>query len=155
MQIVGHAHCVLMAVLCILLTAAGIRTAYLFMICVFFYVGALIINLASRLHDNGKTQRLSDVKPIVTHLISLGHLWSLVLAACQVLPYLYFTYLFHALLVITIPMTSRKGMTANPDLLISLECALGTILGLVFVVSTLCTSLLTLLREELCYRPHC
>ncbi|KAH8320558.1 hypothetical protein KR067_005281, partial [Drosophila pandora] len=136
-QIVGHAHCVLMAVLCILLTAAGIRTAYLFMICVFFYVGALIINLASRLHDNGKTQRLSDVKPIMTHLISLGHLWSLVLAACQVLPYLYFTYLFHALLVITIPMTSRKGMTANPDLLISLECALGTILGLVFVAPLL------------------
>ncbi|KAH8275871.1 hypothetical protein KR026_003392 [Drosophila bipectinata] len=113
-QIVGHAHCVLMAVLCILLTAAGIRTAYLLMICVFFYVGALIINLASRLHDK-------------------GHLWSLVLVACQVLPYLYFTYLFHALLVITIPMTSRKGMTANPDLLISLECALGTILGFVFV----------------------
>lgn len=56
------------------------------------------------------------------------------LGACQVLPYLYFTYLFHAFLVITIPMTSRKGMEANPDLLISLLCALGSILAMVFLV---------------------
>ncbi|KAH8271620.1 hypothetical protein KR018_011295, partial [Drosophila ironensis] len=117
-QIVGHANCVLMAILCILLTAVGIRSAYLFMICVFFYLGALIINLASRLQDR-------------------GYLWSLVLGACQILPYLYFTYLFHSVLVITIPMTSRKGMSANPDLLISLECALGTILALVFVAPLL------------------
>jgi len=57
-----------------------------------------------------------------------------VLGVCQVLPFLYFTYLFLALLVITIPMTSRKGMDANPDLLISLECALGSILAMVFLV---------------------
>lgn len=31
-------------------------------------------------------------------------------------------------------MTSRKGMDANPDLLISLECALGSILAMVFLV---------------------
>nr|NP_788335.2 uncharacterized protein Dmel_CG33012 [Drosophila melanogaster]AAO41400.2 uncharacterized protein Dmel_CG33012 [Drosophila melanogaster] len=118
LQIVGHAYCVFMAVLCILLTVVGIRTAYLFMMCVFFYLGALIINLATRLHDK-------------------GYLWALVLCVCQILPYLYFTYLFHALLVITIPMTSRKGMDANPDLLISLECALGSILAMVFLAPLL------------------
>ncbi|KAH8386241.1 hypothetical protein KR200_007728, partial [Drosophila serrata] len=118
LQIVGHAYCVLMAVICILLTVVGIRTAYLFMMCVFFYVGALIINLASRLHDK-------------------GYLWTWVLGACQILPYLYFTYLFHALLAITIPMTSRKGLEANPDLLISLQCALGSILALVFLAPLL------------------
>ncbi|KAH8400960.1 hypothetical protein KR009_002177, partial [Drosophila setifemur] len=118
LQIVGHANCLLMAVLCILLTAVGIRSAYLVMIAVFFYVGALIINLASRLHDK-------------------GYLWAVVLGVCQILPYLYFTYLFHALLAITIPMTSRKGMTANPDFLISLQCALGSILGLIFLAPLL------------------
>ncbi|EDV56334.2 endoplasmic reticulum metallopeptidase 1 [Drosophila erecta] len=118
LQIVGHAYCVFMAVLCILLTVVGIRTAYLFMMCVFFYLGALIINLATRLHDK-------------------GYLWSLVLCVCQILPYLYFTYLFHALLVLTIPMTSRKGMEANPDLLIALECALGSILAMVFLAPLL------------------
>ncbi|XP_034652122.1 endoplasmic reticulum metallopeptidase 1-like [Drosophila subobscura] len=114
LQIAGHAYCVFLAIICILLTVAGIRTAYLFLICIFFYVCALIINLLSRLHDR-------------------GYLWALVLGVCQILPYLYFTYLFHGFLVITIPMTSRKGMETNPDMLISLLCALGTILSMIFV----------------------
>ncbi|XP_017033139.1 endoplasmic reticulum metallopeptidase 1-like [Drosophila kikkawai] len=118
LQIVGHAHCVLLAVLCILVTAIGIRTAYLFMICIFFYMAALIINLASRLHDK-------------------GYLWCVMLGVCQILPFLYFSYLFHTLLVITIPMTSRNGMTINPDMLISLQCALGSILAFVFVAPLL------------------
>lgn len=51
------------------------------------------------------------------------------------MPFLYFSYLFHAFLVICIPMTARKGTEVNPDLLIALLCALGTILALGFLVS--------------------
>ncbi|EDW32418.1 GL11626 [Drosophila persimilis] len=114
LQIAGHAYCIFLVVLCILLTVASIRTAYLLLICIFFYVCALIINLLSRLHDR-------------------GYLWSLVLGACQILPYLYFTYLFHSFLVIIIPMTSRKGMESNPDMFVALLSALGSILSMIFV----------------------
>lgn len=50
----GHAHCVFLAIVCIILTIAGLRSAYLFMISLLFYVGALTINLLSSLHDRGK-----------------------------------------------------------------------------------------------------
>ncbi|XP_064543535.1 endoplasmic reticulum metallopeptidase 1-like [Drosophila montana] len=115
LHMAGHAHCVFLAIVCIILTIAGLRSAYLFMISLLFYVGALTINLLSRLHDR-------------------GYFWSLVLCACQAMPFLYFSYLFHAFLVICIPMTARKGTEVNPDLLIALLCALGSILALGFLV---------------------
>ncbi|ALC41588.1 CG13160, partial [Drosophila busckii] len=114
LQLAGHAHCVLLALLCIILTAVGIRTSYLFLISLLFYVGALAINLLCKLHDR-------------------GFLWSILFCICQLLPFLYFSYLFHSFLVITIPMTARKGTEVNPDLLISILCALGTILAMGFL----------------------
>ncbi|EDW01016.1 endoplasmic reticulum metallopeptidase 1 [Drosophila grimshawi] len=111
LQMAGHAHCALLALLCIIATIAGLRSAYLLMISLLFYAGALAINLLSRLHDR-------------------GYYWSLVLCVCQAIPFLYFSYLFHAFLVICIPMTARKGTEVNPDLLIALLCAMGTILAL-------------------------
>ncbi|KAH8416137.1 hypothetical protein KR222_008967, partial [Zaprionus bogoriensis] len=115
LQMAGHAHCVFIALLCIILTAVGLRSAYLLMISLLFYVGSLIINLLTKLHDRG------------------GYYWSILMCAGQVLPFLYFSYLFHSFLVICIPMTDRKGSEVNPDLLIALLCALGSILALGFV----------------------
>ncbi|XP_062134527.1 endoplasmic reticulum metallopeptidase 1-like [Drosophila sulfurigaster albostrigata] len=114
LQMAGHAHCVLLALLCIIITAVSIRSAYLCMISLLFYVGALIINLVSKLHDR-------------------GYYWSILMAVCQAMPFLYFSYLFHSFLVIVIPMTARKGTEVNPDMLIALLCAMGTIFAFGFV----------------------
>jgi len=54
LHIVGHANCVLLAILCLGATALKYRSAYLFLISLIFYVGALIINLLTRLHCRGK-----------------------------------------------------------------------------------------------------
>ncbi|XP_002005471.3 endoplasmic reticulum metallopeptidase 1 [Drosophila mojavensis] len=115
LQIAGHAHCIFFALLCIMLTALSVRSAYLLMISLLFYVGALCINMITRLHER-------------------GYFWSLVLCACQAIPFLYFSYLFYACLVIYIPLTGRTGTTANPDLPIAILCAAGTILALGFLV---------------------
>ncbi|XP_030388603.1 endoplasmic reticulum metallopeptidase 1-like [Scaptodrosophila lebanonensis] len=109
-----HAHCVLLALLCIILTAVGLRSIYLCMISILFYIFSLIINLLTKLHDR-------------------GYYWSLVLSICQIMPFLYFSYLFLAFLTILIPMMGRKGIGMNPDLIISGLCALGTILSMGFV----------------------
>ncbi|XP_068144104.1 endoplasmic reticulum metallopeptidase 1 isoform X1 [Drosophila tropicalis] len=114
LQIAQHAHCVILSVICIILTAASFRSAYLCMISLFFYFGSQVINLLSTLHDR-------------------GYFWALIVGGCQIIPFLYFAYLFHALLIIIIPMTSRNGMSINPDLLVSLLCALGTVFAMGFL----------------------
>ncbi|XP_017147220.1 endoplasmic reticulum metallopeptidase 1 isoform X2 [Drosophila miranda] len=113
LQIAGHAYCVLLAVLCLVTTALSIRSAYLFLISIVFYVGALIINLVTRLHCR-------------------GYYWSFVLGASQLMPFLYHAYLFHTFIVILIPMVGRFGVTTNPDTIIAVLCAFGTILSLSF-----------------------
>ncbi|KAH8246711.1 hypothetical protein KR038_007262, partial [Drosophila bunnanda] len=113
LQIVGHANCLLLAILCLALTALGYRSAYLFLISLIFYVAALIVNLLSRLHCR-------------------GYHWALVLMVSQILPFIYHAYLFHMFILILIPMVGRFGMNTNPDLLIGGLCACGTILALSF-----------------------
>lgn len=66
---------------------------------------------------------------------SIGYFWSLVLCTCQLIPFLYFSYLFYAFLIIAIPMTGRNGTETNPDVVIAFLCALGTIMALAFLVS--------------------
>ncbi|XP_016981331.1 endoplasmic reticulum metallopeptidase 1 [Drosophila rhopaloa] len=113
LHIVGHANCVLLAILCLATTALKYRSAYLFLISLIFYVAALIINLLTRLHCR-------------------GYLWSLVLIVFQILPFIYHAYLFHMFILILIPMVGRFGVSTNPDLLIGALCAFGTILALSF-----------------------
>lgn len=49
----NHAHCLFIALLCIILTIFSVRSAYILMISVLFYVAALSINLITKLHDRG------------------------------------------------------------------------------------------------------
>ncbi|XP_032571615.1 endoplasmic reticulum metallopeptidase 1 [Drosophila sechellia] len=113
LHIVGHANCVLLAILCLGATALKYRSAYLFLISLIFYVAALIINLLTRLHCR-------------------GYLWSLVLIVFQIIPFIYHAYLFHMFILILIPMTGRFGVSTNPDILIGALCGFGTILALSF-----------------------
>ncbi|EDW85577.2 uncharacterized protein Dwil_GK23156 [Drosophila willistoni] len=109
-----HAHCVILAVIAIILTAISLRTPYLCMASMIFYATALFINLISTLHDRGLN-------------------WVLLVEAFQIMPFLYFCYLFHTFLVVFFPMMGRNGNSINPDLLIAILCAIGTFFAFGFV----------------------
>lgn len=69
--------------------------------------------------------------------VFLGYLWVFAVQILQVMPFLYFCYLFYTFLQVFFPMLGRFGHGTNPDLLIGLICALGTFFALGFVVSFL------------------
>lgn len=52
-QLFMHSHCVCLVLLIIVLTALGIRSAYFIMLCVFFDIVALIVNLVTKWHRKG------------------------------------------------------------------------------------------------------
>lgn len=54
---------------------------------------------------------------------------------CQIIPFLYFTYLFHALLCSMMPIMGRFGSASNPDLYIALVTTMGTMLSMGYLVS--------------------
>ncbi|XP_017039283.1 endoplasmic reticulum metallopeptidase 1-like [Drosophila ficusphila] len=103
LQLSLHAHLVVQALLALILTAMGLRSQYLCLISMIFYGGALLINLASTLHDR-------------------GYFWALIVLCLQVLPFSYFCYLFYMFLVIFIPVLGRNGANSNPDLIVALLC---------------------------------
>ncbi|XP_037956829.1 endoplasmic reticulum metallopeptidase 1-like [Teleopsis dalmanni] len=115
LQMVMHAHCILLAIICILLTLYGIRSTYLPMLSLGFYVCALLLNLITTLHDQ-------------------GYSWSILLIIGQLAPFFYFTFLIYELLCTVIPMTGRNGTAINPDLLIGILTLLGTVLSMGFII---------------------
>ncbi|XP_017115304.1 endoplasmic reticulum metallopeptidase 1 [Drosophila elegans] len=110
-----HVHCVVLAFLTIFMTAIGLRLSYMCMISLSLYVGSLMINLLTTLHDR-------------------GYYWVLTVQLIQLFQYLYFSYLFYIFLVIFFPAMGRNRDSVNPDMLIALICALGTFFALGFVV---------------------
>ncbi|XP_016981262.1 endoplasmic reticulum metallopeptidase 1 [Drosophila rhopaloa] len=110
-----HAHCVVLAFLAIFLTAIGLRIPYMCIISLVLYIGSLLINLISTLHDR-------------------GYYWVLTVQLIQLFQYVYFCYLFYIFLVIFFPAMGRNRDSVNPDMLIALICAVGTFFALGFVV---------------------
>ncbi|XP_033153297.1 endoplasmic reticulum metallopeptidase 1 isoform X2 [Drosophila mauritiana] len=110
-----HAHCVVLSLLTIALTAIGLRIPYMCMISLFLYIVSLLINLLTTLHDR-------------------GYYWVLTVQISQLFQYVYFCYLFYIFLVIFFPAMGRNRDSANPDMLIALICAVGTFFALGFVV---------------------
>ncbi|XP_039483624.1 endoplasmic reticulum metallopeptidase 1 isoform X1 [Drosophila santomea] len=110
-----HAHCVVLSLLAIVLTAIGLRIPYMCMISLLLYAVSLLINLLTTLHDR-------------------GYYWVLTVQIVQLLQYVYFCYLFYIFLVIFFPAMGRNRDSANPDMLIALICAVGTFFALGFVV---------------------
>ncbi|EDV36213.1 uncharacterized protein Dana_GF12846 [Drosophila ananassae] len=110
-----HAHCMVVALLAIILTSLGLRIPYMCMVSLFFYLASVLINLISSLHDK-------------------GYSWVVPSQVIQIMPFVYFCYLFYIFLVIFFPAMGRNRDSANPDMLIALICAIGTIFALGFVV---------------------
>ncbi|KAL5289346.1 hypothetical protein ACFFRR_009469 [Megaselia abdita] len=117
-QLLLHSHCIYLAVLTIILTSIGIRSAFVLMICILFYTFSLIINLATQLHN----------KPL---------LWIIPVALCQIFPFVFLAYLSHGFFVAIIPMTGRFGAAVNPDLIVCAFTVLVATLTTGFLVPLL------------------
>ncbi|XP_065367016.1 endoplasmic reticulum metallopeptidase 1-like [Calliphora vicina] len=114
-QLILHAHALVMSLICIVATFMGLRSSYMFMIPLFFYGLALILNLITTLHRR-------------------GIYWCILIILSQILPFLYAAYIFLILNSTLMPMTGRSGSATNPDLMISAICGLGIILSMGFVM---------------------
>ncbi|XP_032306435.1 endoplasmic reticulum metallopeptidase 1 [Drosophila ananassae] len=96
-----HAHCILLALLCIIMTSMGIRSSYFFMIGIFFYAISVLVQITLKL-----TVKKSYF--VTVHLL------------CQFLPFLFYTYIAYASLVTFVPMQGRDGPDSSPELLVCL-----------------------------------
>ncbi|ALC42478.1 CG9416, partial [Drosophila busckii] len=99
-----HAHCILIVLVCLILTGLGIRSAFFPMIGLFFYTISLILQLVSKL-------TLKSNCFMTTHLL------------CQLLPFFYYTSILYMLLLIFVPMQGRDGPESKPDMLVALFIA--------------------------------
>ncbi|KAH8372492.1 hypothetical protein KR093_011712, partial [Drosophila rubida] len=115
LQLALHGQAVILAVLSIVVTYLGYRSAYIFVIPLVFYVAALVLNLMTIMHD-------------------LGYAWTGLLKISQVLPFLYSSYLIYTFIVVLIPMAGRSGSNSNQDLYIAVLSGLGTVLSFGFLV---------------------
>ncbi|XP_034654193.1 endoplasmic reticulum metallopeptidase 1 [Drosophila subobscura] len=95
-----HAHCIVMIVLCIIMTSMAIRSGYFPMIGVFFYTISVVVQITLKLS-------LKKSYFVTSHLI------------CQVLPFIYYTYMCYAILIVFVPMQGRDGPDSSPDVLVS------------------------------------
>ncbi|EDW61968.2 endoplasmic reticulum metallopeptidase 1 [Drosophila virilis] len=114
-QLAVHAHAVILAFLAICLTLFGLRSSYIFVIPLVFYVASLVLNLLTTLHDR-------------------GYAWTGLLKASQIIPFLYSSYLFYLFVVVITPMTGRSGSASNQDLYIAALAAIGTVLSFGFLI---------------------
>lgn len=111
-----HIWAILLSLLGIAVTAYGLRSAYIITILNCFYAASLALNLLTTLHDR-------------------AYSWTGLVMVSQVAPFLYCTYRIYLVLVVLIPMTGRLGSALNPDLVIAVVTALGTIFACGFLVS--------------------
>ncbi|XP_017865474.1 PREDICTED: endoplasmic reticulum metallopeptidase 1-like [Drosophila arizonae] len=115
LQLSLHAQAIILALLTIGATLFGLRSIYISVIPLIFYVLSLAFNLLTTLHDR-------------------GYAWTGVLKLSQVIPFLYSSYLFYTLVVILTPMGARAGSASNRDLYVAIVAALGTVLSFGFLV---------------------
>lgn len=52
-QILLHSHCLLLAILTLILTICGVRSVFVLTLSCLFYTVGLIINIATKLHSKG------------------------------------------------------------------------------------------------------
>ncbi|XP_032591129.1 endoplasmic reticulum metallopeptidase 1 [Drosophila grimshawi] len=114
-QLSLHAQAFILAFIAIYFTAFGLRSTYIFVIPLTFYIVSLTLNLMTTLHDR-------------------GYAWTGLHKAGQVIPFLYSCYLFYLIFVVLTPMLGRSGSSTNHDLKIAVVAAVGTILSFGFLV---------------------
>jgi len=111
-QMALHSHCNLLSFVLVILTIAGIKSAYLVLISTGFYFLSTIIN-------------------VVFGFVDKGNKWIYLHCFGQIIPTLYYFYLLIELMMGMIPIGARAydGATRNPEITISLIVAFFTILS--------------------------
>ncbi|KAH8416046.1 hypothetical protein KR222_007212, partial [Zaprionus bogoriensis] len=115
LQLALHAQAIILSVLTITLTGCEIRSSYIFVIPLIFYITSLALNLMTTLHDR-------------------GYAWTGLLKLSQVIPFLYSSYLFYLFIVVLTPMGGRAGSSSNWDIYIAVLTAIGTVLSFGFLI---------------------
>ncbi|XP_062133874.1 LOW QUALITY PROTEIN: endoplasmic reticulum metallopeptidase 1-like [Drosophila sulfurigaster albostrigata] len=115
LQLALHGQAVILALLTISLTVLGIRSSYILMIPLIFYVASLTLNLLTPMHDK-------------------GYSWVALLKISQIIPALYSSYIAYLFIVVLTPMGARAGSDSNRDLYIAAMSAMGTVLSFGFLV---------------------
>ncbi|XP_030081372.1 endoplasmic reticulum metallopeptidase 1-like [Drosophila hydei] len=114
-QLALHGQGVILAFLVTCLTVFGVRSTYILLIPLIFYVLSLAFNLLTTLHDR-------------------GYAWTGLLKASQIIPFLHSSYIIYVLIVILTPICARSGSASNRDLYIAGLAAAGTVLSFGFLV---------------------
>ncbi|XP_030558517.1 endoplasmic reticulum metallopeptidase 1-like [Drosophila novamexicana] len=115
LQLALHAHAVILALLIFGFTLFGLRSTYIFLISLIFYVISLAFNLLTTLHDR-------------------GYAWTGLLKAGQIIPFLYSSYIFYLFVIVLVPIGGRAGSSATRDTHIAFLAAAGTVLSFGFLV---------------------
>ncbi|KAH8371339.1 hypothetical protein KR093_007017 [Drosophila rubida] len=115
LQLNLHGQAVILSSLALCLTYLGIRSAYMLVIPLIFYVASLVLNLLTPMHDK-------------------GYKWTILLQIGQIIPALYSSYLSYIFIVVLTPMGARAGSDSNRDLYIAGMSGLGTVLSFGFLI---------------------
>lgn len=99
-QLFMHSHCLFLILLTIILTGMGIRSAFMCMMAVLFDISALIVNLLTKWHRK-------------------AYWFAVAVMILQIIPFIYYTSITHAMYITFIPMTGRAGSESMPDILMS------------------------------------
>ncbi|XP_043066835.1 endoplasmic reticulum metallopeptidase 1 [Drosophila bipectinata] len=99
-QLFLHSHCLCLILIMLILTGMSIRSAFLIMVCLVFDIIALIVNLVTKWHRK-------------------AYLFAIAVMVCQILPFIFFTYLCTTALITMVPMQGRSGSSTNPDLVVA------------------------------------
>lgn len=110
-----HSVSLIYAILLIILTGSGIRSAFLIMVTLFFYT---ITNLANS----------------ISKLQNLGNYWTIVHMIGQLMPFMFYSSLTLTAFGTFMAMMGRNGPSANPDLMIGVFSVLVGLLMTGFIV---------------------
>ncbi|XP_034480031.1 endoplasmic reticulum metallopeptidase 1-like isoform X2 [Drosophila innubila] len=116
LQLALHSWAILLSFLALGITAYGIRSVYILTFSIVFYTISLVINLLTTFHDR-------------------GYSWAGSVMSFQVIPYLYISYVIYIFIVAMTPINGRSGSASNPDTMIAVLAALGTVLSFGFLYS--------------------
>ncbi|XP_030378121.1 endoplasmic reticulum metallopeptidase 1 [Scaptodrosophila lebanonensis] len=117
-QLLMHSHCLILTVITVVMISFNIRSAFIIMICIAFYTVSVLLNMATCAHKT-------------------NFLWLIPHCACQILPFLFYTYCCYAFYVVFIPMAGREG-DSNPELLMGGFAAIMCLLLAPFLVPLFC-----------------
>ncbi|XP_064544305.1 endoplasmic reticulum metallopeptidase 1-like [Drosophila montana] len=115
LQLALHAQAIILALLTTGLTLFGLRTTYVLVIPLIFYILSLALNLLTTLHDR-------------------GYAWTGFLTASQIIPFLHSSYLIYFFVKTIIPMCARSGSASDQDVYIAFLAAVGTVLSFGFLI---------------------